>query len=152
MSPPDVRWVSSGRAIAAWWCCSFENLHQFFRSFNKPIRLACGHPFPIPHPLADGTDPYPGLVAAVALVCAVSHQHGSFCWHVETFHDVQQHPWFRFQPESVVPADHELKVLGTKSLENDIGILDRFVRGDGLPLVFEMDERFLDTRVEDRPV
>ena len=59
---------------------SFEYLHQFFRSFNEPIRLTGGHPFPITHSVAHRTHRNAGIVSAVDVVCAVSDQHRPL-WH-----------------------------------------------------------------------
>src|SRR5215467_1875546 len=131
---------------------SFENLHQFFRSFDEPFRLARSHLFPIAHAVADGADTNAGIVAAVYVVGTVTDQHSSFLRNLQTFNHMQQHARLWFQPESIVATDDALEVVRAQSLQDDLGILDRLVGRHGLSCLREMPQGYFDTGIELSPV
>src|SRR5206468_7987466 len=130
------------------WLFSFKNLHQVFRSFNKPLRLAGGHLLAVAHAVAHRADANAGIVPAVDVVRTVSHQHSPFLGYVQAFYHMQQHARLWFQPKSIVTADDALEVLRAQSFENDMGIFNRLIGRYSLLFLCEMHEGLLHTRIK----
>src|SRR5437868_15293781 len=96
-------------SISTLTCFSYEELHELFRSFDKPVRTTGFHLGTIPHAVPDRTDTNPGVMPAVDVVGAVPDEHGLFFRHIQLFHHMQQHARFRFQSKPAIASDHTLE-------------------------------------------
>src|SRR5262249_9765613 len=75
---------------------SYEELHELFRSFDKPIWTTGLHFGTIAHPVPDRTNSNPGVMPPVDVVGTVADEYGLFLRHIQLFYDMQQHARLRF--------------------------------------------------------